>query len=159
MNLEERRTGLQLLETGVLAEFQVLETHIEPSPDGENLAVRIELVFAGEEEDDPADIVEWIAFGFVFVLAALSFADARPRGLSEADYVDEDEFSVADLFNGLLFSRGELHFHADYVRGRCMKTDITVRPDGTVTLSTWGRGQSAPRWLDRIRGKRLMRVV
>ena len=91
MNREERRAGLQLLETGVLVDFQVLDTRVEPSPDEENLAVRLELLLAGEEEDDPADIVEWIAFGFIFVLAALSFADVRLRGLSEADYVDEDE--------------------------------------------------------------------
>lgn len=159
MRRDEQRAGIQLLETGVLVDFQVLDTHIEPSPDGENLAVRVELVCAGEEEDDPSDIAEWGAFGFIFVLATLSFVDARPRGLSEVDYVEGDEFNIADLFDGLRFSCGELHFSADYIRGRCVKTDITVRADGTVTLTTWGRGQRALRWLDRLKGKRLMQAV
>jgi hypothetical protein len=40
-----------------------------------------------------------------------------------------------------------------------MKTDINVRSDGTVTLSTWGRGEAALRWLDRLKGKKLMELV
>ena len=63
------------------------------------------------------------------------------------------------LFEGLRFSYGELHFSADYIRGRCVKTHITVRPNGTVTLTTWGRGQTALRWLDRLKGKRLMQLI
>ena len=159
MKRNDQSAGLQLLDTGVLVDFQVLDTHIEPSPDGENLAVRVDLGFAGEDEEDPGDIAEWGAFGFIFVLAVLSFADARPRGHSEADYLEGDEFSIADLFDGLRFSRGELHFSADYIRGRCVKTHITVRPNGTVTLTTWGRGQTALRWLDRLKGKRLMQLL
>jgi hypothetical protein len=157
MKSDEQSAGTKLLETGALVDFQVLDTHIESSPDGENLAVRVELVCAGEEEDDPGDVVEWGAFGFV--LATLSFVDARPRGLSEVDYVEGDELNIVDLFDGLRFSCGELHFRADYIRGRCVKTDVTVRPDGTVTLTTWGRGQSALRWLDRLNCKRLMQAV
>jgi len=40
-----------------------------------------------------------------------------------------------------------------------MKTDVTIRPDGTVTLRTGGRGQSALRWLDRLQGKQRIAPV
>jgi hypothetical protein len=72
----------------------------------------------------------------MFALAVLSFADARPRGVSDMHFADGDEFTVADLLAHLRYQRGELHFDADYVRGRCMKTDVTVRPNGHVTLAT-----------------------
>jgi len=58
-----------------------------------------------------------------------------------------------------LFKHGELRLHTDYVRGRSMKTDVTIRPDGSVTLTTWGRGQSALRWLDDLQGKKRFAVV
>ncbi|HVO72063.1 MAG TPA: hypothetical protein VMT24_18565 [Aggregatilineaceae bacterium] len=111
------------------------------------------------EEEDPADIAEWAAFGLIFALAVLSFADARPRGQSDIDFLEDDEFTVADLFECLRFSNGELRFSVDYLRGRCMKTDITVRRDGRMTLSTRNRGQAALRWLDRLEGKKTLKLV
>ena len=42
------------------------------------------------------------------------------------DFVNDDEFTVGDLFECLRFANGELQFSSDYLRGRCMKTDITV---------------------------------
>ena len=159
MAREDRTAGFRLLETGTLVEFDVVETHSELSPDGENLYVRAELVFHAEENDDPADVAEWGSFGFIFALGVLSFADARPRRLSEADYNPEDEFGVSDLLECLSFSRGGLRFAADYMRGRSMKTNITIRPDGKVTLTTWGRGEAALRWLDRLKGKKLLTVL
>jgi hypothetical protein len=105
------------------------------------------------------DVTEWPAFGLIFALAVMSFADARPRGHSVDDFVAADEFTVADFFEGLRFCHGELHFSSDYLSGRCMKTDITVRTDGRVTLTTSSRGQSALRWLDRLQGKTLLHLV
>ena len=67
--------------------FRVIDSHTELSPDKENVFVRAELVFEDDDEDtDPEEIVEWAAFGFLFTLAALSFHDARPRGISELDF-------------------------------------------------------------------------
>ena len=108
---------------------------------------------------DGEDQVEWGAFGVIFTLAALSFNDARPRGNSDADFVEKDEFTVADLFDCLSFVRGELRFEADYVRGRCMKTDIVVQSDGQVILQTRARGESALRWVERLQGKKALEVV
>lgn len=149
-----------LLETGTLVPFQVVDAHTEAAPDGENIAVRADLVFIGDDVDaEPAEIAEWGALGFLYTLAVLSFNDAQPRGNSRQDFVANDRFSVSDFLQSVSFDHNGLHLRADYVRGRCMKTDITVRSDGTATLATWGRGQSALRWLDRLQGKQRMSLV
>lgn len=57
------------------------------------------------------------------MLATLSFADARPRGYSEKDFQPVDEFGLHDFFASMKYTRGALHFYADYVRGRCMNED------------------------------------
>jgi hypothetical protein len=151
---------LSLLETGTLVPFRVVGTLTEPSPDKENVFVRADLVLEGDDEDtDPEEVVEWAAFGFLFTLASLSFHDARPRGMSERDFAPNDTFTVADFFDSLSFTHGELHLRTDYVRGRSMKTDVTIFRDGAVTLMTWGRGESAVRWLDQLQGKRRIAPV
>jgi len=63
------------------------------------------------------------------------------------------------LIAGLKFVRGELHLDVDYLRGRCVKTTIRVRRDGTVTLETRGRGESALRWPERLKGKKPVELV
>lgn len=92
-------------------------------------------------------------------MATLSFADARPRGCSENEYDPDSEFTIADLFECLRYENGGLRFAADYVRGRCMKTDVIVRSSGRVTLSTRCRGQAALRWADRLKGKKMLEAV
>lgn len=159
----DRSAGFALVETGTLAQFEVTSTHVEPSPDGETLCVRIEMQL-GEPDEDDGEVngegeAEWAAFGFMFVLALLSFHDARPRGYSEKEYIEGDEFTVADFFTGLRFVRGELHLHLDYVRGRCVKTTIRVRRDGQVTLETWSRGEAALHWTERLKGKKPLQLV
>lgn len=162
MNTADKIAALKLIEIGTLIDFRVIETDKELSPDGHNLHLRVELIFTDPDDGDDEvaeNIAEWGTFGFIFVLAALSFAGARPRGISENDYVEDDELTVADLFDCLRFVRGELHFQSDYIRGRSMKTNITVRQNGTVSFTTWGRGEAALRWLDRLKGKKHIQVV
>ena len=89
----------------------------------------------------------------------LSFADARPRGFSDREYVERDEFRVSDFLAGPKFSNGELHLDTDYVRGRRMKTRVVVRPDGTGTLETIGRGKAALRWIARLKGEKPLRAL
>ena len=48
---------------------------------------------------------------------------------------------------------------ADYIRGRSIKTDITIRPDGRTTLATRNRGEAASRWVQRLKGKKVLEVV
>jgi hypothetical protein len=159
MSSSDRPAGYKLIETGALVEFEIVDTKVEPAPDGETSFVRIALQLGGLDGGDGEDQVEWGAFGVIFTLAALSFNDARPRGNSDADFVEKDEFTVADLFDCLSFVRGELRFEADYVRGRCMKTDIVVQSDGQVILQTRARGESALRWVERLQGKKALEVV
>ena len=157
---DSRSVEQRLLETGTLVRFRMLDTHTEVAPDGENLFVRVDLVLEDDEHDvEPEEIVEWGAFGFLFALAALSFHDARPRGMSELDFEAEDVLTVADFMDALSFSHNGLSVQTDYVRGRSMKTEVTIRPEGTVRLTTWGRGKSALHWLNRLQGKKRVQVV
>ncbi len=50
-------------------------------------------------------------------------------------------------------------FDADYVRGRCVKTTVEVTSHGIVTLETVNRGEAALRWVDKLKGKKYLRVV
>ena len=156
----DRFGGHTLLKTGALVTFEVVDTRIETSPGGDMVFVRIDLRLGEEGEDgERSEDHEWGAFGFIFCLAMLSFHDARPRGVSGVDFVERDEFTVADLVEHLRYERSELRFSADYLRGRCVKTDITVRGDGTSTIETRNRGEAAIRWVRRLQGKTLMEVV
>lgn len=160
MNADDQIAAAELLESGTLVEFRVLDVKVQPALDEAEFGVQIDLRLGTEnEEGDTSNDVKWGSFGFLFVLGVLSFADARPRGMSEAEFRENDEFRVADFLKCLSFARGQLHFTADYLRGRRMKTDIALRADGTVTLATLGRGKSAVRWLDRLQGKKSMWVV
>lgn len=101
----------------------------------------------------------WGAFGFLFVIGTLSFADARPREASHIDYIEDDEFDVGDFIGRLRWEGGALIFDADYVRGRRVKTRIVLRPDGSGRLTTTGRGKAPILWLERLKGKKLLRIV
>lgn len=159
-NDNSRSPEQRLFETGTLVQFRILDTHTEVAPDRENLFVRVDLVLEDDEHEvEPEEIVEWGAFGFLFALAALSFHDARPRGMSELDFETDDVLTLADFMDALSFSHNGLSVQTDYLRGRSMKTEATVRPDGTVRLTTWGRGKSALHWLDRLQGKKRVQII
>lgn len=161
MNRIAQPEAFRLLEVGVAVPFRVVKEEVLPAPDEAEFGMRLTLQL--EDPDDPADdaqdVVEWGALGFLFVLALLSFADARPRGFSESEYSEADELRLADFLDGLTFRRGTLHFHADYVRGRRVKTGITVAAEGSVTIETIGRGKAPLRWIDRLKGEGGLRVV
>jgi hypothetical protein len=166
MTSEARMIGYDLLKTGTLVSFRVDKEEVLDAPtDGAEFGLRLHLKFIPDEEEEASeddvaeDTAEWGAFGFMFALGVLSFAEAKPRNLSELDYDENDEFKLADFIEGLRFVRGELHFDADYIRGRRIKTHIVVRSNGTVVLETIGRGKAALRWLDQLKGKKLMRLV
>lgn len=64
-----------------------------------------------------------------------------------------DEWTAADMLRHIRFERGELRFYTDYVRGRMMKTEVIVRANGTVTLTTTNRGEAAKRWVEKLQRK------
>lgn len=159
MTTDDRIAAVHLLETGTLVPFQIVEEQVVAGSDAGEFSVRIELTMDGEDEAEAGDVVSWGALGFMFVLATLSFADARPRGASAPKYEEQDDFRVCDFLERVSFEHGELHFYGDYLRGRRMKTGITVRSDGSVRLETLGRGKAAARWLARLQGKKPIQAV
>jgi len=148
----EPRIELKLVKDAALLDLEILDTKLEPTVGNEDWHVRIRI--RAEE-----DLIETCALGLIFTLGMLSFHDARPRGVSDKWLETKDEWTVADMLQHLEFTHGRLHFHADYVRGRCVKTTIEVSSAGQVLLETVNRGQAATRWLDRLRGKRLLETV
>ena len=159
MPSDDTIAGFELLKTGALVDFKILNEEILTGSDAAEFAVHVELLMEADDDGDPADAAAWGAFGFIFVLAVLSFDDARPRGLSSQDYEEKDQFRVSDLFDGLRYENGELRYYGDYIRGRRLKTGIVVRANGTVRLETLGRGKAALGWLARLQGKKLMEVL
>ena len=110
--------------------------------------------FSIDEED-----VSTSAFGLIFALGVLSFHDARPRGMSEMDYEEKDDWHVADMLRCIRFEDGMLRFYADYVRGRMLKTRVDIYKDGKVELQTAGRARVAEGWIRRLKGKRLLEIT
>lgn len=141
---DESPIEYDLIRDATLAEIRVAETRISPTS-ADDKHVRIEGRLGREEGEDgePANDAEHCAFGFIYALGVLSFADARPRGSSGMHFEEGDDWSVGDMLRRLRFEQGELRFYADYVRGRCMKTTIVVRADGTFMLDTVNRGEAA----------------
>jgi len=127
--------------------------------DGNDDVVVLELQLGQLEDGERTADHEWGGLGFIYCLATLSFADARPAGESGIDFEVDDEFTVADLFDHLRSVRGEIQVSADYVRGRLVKTDITLRPDGTIRLATRLRGVAATRWVQTLQGQKRLTVV
>lgn len=148
----------ELLKDVVALNLKVLDTKIEHFM--ENIHVRIVMQDVDEdEEDESSNVIESCAWGLIYALGVLSFADARPRGVSDMHYVEKDEWHVSDMLRYLRFERGRLHFYADYVRGRMLKTTIDIDRDGKITLETVNRGEAATRWVSKLQGKKVIGLV
>lgn len=159
MTTDDRIAAIHLLETGTLVPFQILKEQVVAGSDAGEFGVRIELLMESEGEAEACDVASWGALGFMFVLATLSFVDARPRGASAPEFQEQDDLQVYDFLERVRFEQGELHFYGDYIRGRRVKTGITVRSDGSVRLETFGRGKAAARWLARLQGKKPLEAI
>ncbi len=142
--------GVELLRTATVLRFRVLRAEGEERPDRSWHRVTCHL----HREDLPFG-----AIPFIFAIGGLSFGDARPRGISDIDYREQDEWTVGDMVSRLRFERGRIVFDADYVRGRMMKTEITIEPSGRVVVETRNRHEMALRWLDLLKGRRHLKLV
>jgi hypothetical protein len=141
-----------LIRAGTVVDFEVVDTIVEPTAAGDDSHVRLTLQI-------PEYDVECFAFALVYVLGLLSFHDGRPRGYSGRFFEDNDEWRADDMLRHLEFQRGCLHFYADYVRGRCVKTTVEITSHGIVTVETVNRGEAALRWVDKLKGKNFLRAV
>jgi len=88
MGSEGQMIGYELIKTGSLVSFRIVEEEVLAAPDEAEFGTRLLLRFVAEQseddqdEDDVAeDTVEWGAFGFMSVLGVLSFAEARSRNI------------------------------------------------------------------------------
>ena len=140
----------ELTKSATLARFRALRSEGEEHPDRSWQRVTCHL----HREDVP-----WASVPLMYALGALSFADARPRGASEIHYDEKDEWRIADMVQQLHFERGGLVLDIDYVRGRMMKTTVSVRPDGTLVVETRNRHEMATRWLQALKGRKHIRLV
>jgi hypothetical protein len=140
----------EVLKDVAALDLEVIDTRIETLDDNTHVEIRM--------KDDP-DALESCAWGLIYAIGVLSFADARPRGSSEIDFHGKDEWYVADMLRHLTFVRGRLHFYADYVRGRILKTTVEIDKDGKILLETVNRGEAATRWIAKLQGKKLLALV
>ncbi len=109
-------------------------------------------------QDEP-DVLSSCALPLIYALGVLSFADARPRGASDMHYAETDDWMVGDMLRHLRFERGRLHFYADYVRGRMIKTTVEIDMEGKITLETINPGEAATRWVSKLQGKKVIGLV
>ena len=148
--MDELPIEYELIKDTMALDLRVLDTKVEHFMD--NIHVKILM------EEDP-EVLDSCAWALIYTLGALSFADARPRGISDIDYVEKDDWRVGDMLHHLRFERGRLHFYADYVRGRMLKTMIEIEKDGKIRLETVNRGEAATRWIAKLQGKKVIGLV
>ncbi|MDD5170730.1 MAG: hypothetical protein PHN75_18080 [Syntrophales bacterium] len=147
-----RKEAVKLLEDtmGIInikilsSEFQETKSH-----EGETGSCH-EIVFQIEEEYADPDI---LAIGILFSLSLMSFASAAPLSYSEDEFISDEEWGLGYFIQGLDFASGKLHFLADCVSGRLMKTEIIYEPGGKVILKAVNRGNAADRWMMLLQGK------
>jgi hypothetical protein len=108
-------------------------TKIE-SLDGEIVRVKIAL-------PDVPEVLSSCARGLIFAIGALSFHDARPRGYSDRDFVENEEWTIADTLKDLRYEHGRLHFRADYVGDPLRKDDVNIDGEGKIVVETSNRGR------------------
>jgi hypothetical protein len=149
----------ELIDTGAVVEFKILNSNVAPCIDGEEAHATADLMLLDEDDDKGYDTVEWGAFGFIFTLANLAFKDAAPRGGSKNDYVEDSYVRLEDMMRCLEFKRGTLQFYCDYLHGRLVKTNITIHQDGRVETSTFCRGSALMTWLRLLQGKNQLEAV
>lgn len=146
-----RASGLVLLKTAVGTPLRILRCESRPTTD-DDFAVHVDCKLLRED-------VRHAAVPIVFAVAVISFGEAKPRGMSEADYFAGDEFTPADLVEHLHFEHGEIRLDLDHLRGRMVKTHIRISRDGILHIDTVNRGEVLPRWVNWLKGKPHLRAL
>ncbi len=148
-------TGLKLLEETAGLRLKILSNDYDENRGHEDCLLSHHKIVFQVEEDDPDD---W-AIGILFCLSLMSFTYAVPRGMSDIEFVPDEEWNLGYFVQGLRFQSKMIRFTSDYVSGRLMKTDVNVEPGGTVTIITRNRGRGAERWLLNLQGKKHIQAV
>jgi hypothetical protein len=152
---QNKLTGIQLLESTIGIELDILEDEYQELPlDDGTVNSSHKIVFQITEEEPDISAIR-----VLFCLALMSFTYAAPRGYSFNDFIPDEEYNLGYFLEGLRFERGVLSHEADYVSGRCVKTDIAYEPGGKVTIATRNRGRGGDRWLMHLQGKKHIQSV
>ena len=146
--MTEPRYEFALIEAALLTPIEMIKK--EDNKPLEHFRIECKI----DEED-----VSTSAFGLIYTLSLLSFRDARGAGYSETQFIDNDDWLALDMLSKLEFNSGGLLFYADYVRGRRMKTTITMNAEGILIIETSGRGSSVERWVLTVQGKKVISVI
>jgi hypothetical protein len=129
-------TAFELLARVTILPIRILSSEATEEPEFSAQRLRVKILHGD---------VDASALALIFAVAVLSFHDARPRGMSDIDYIERDEWTVDDLCGHLRFWKGALCLDADYVRGRMMKTRVTVWPNGVIEIQTTMASSSSNR--------------
>ena len=152
---QNKLTGIHLLESTIGVEIEVLANEYQELPlDDVTVNSSHKITFQITEVEPDIS-----AIGVLFALALMSFTYASPRGYSFNDFIPDEEYNLGYFLEGLRIERGVLSHEADYVSGRCVKTDISYAPGGKVTITTRNRGRGADRWLIHLQGKKHIQAV
>ena len=152
---QNKLTGIHLLESTIGVEIEVLANEYQELPlDDVTVNSSHKITFQITEVEPDIS-----AIGVLFALALMSFTYASPRGYSFNDFIPDEEYNLGYFLEGLRLARGVLNHAADYVSGRCVKTDISYAPGGKVTITTRNRGRGADRWLIHLQGKKHIQAV
>jgi hypothetical protein len=156
MTLDKNRlAGIHLLESTIGIELKIVENEYQELPlDDGTVNSTLKIVFQITEEEPDLS-----AIGVLFCLALMSFTYAAPRGYSFNDFIPDEEYNLGYFLEGLRIEFGVLRHEADYVSGRCVKTDISYEPGGRVTISTRNRGRGADRWITHLQGKKHIQAL
>jgi hypothetical protein len=142
---QRNSTAYDLLARVAILPIRILSSTATEEPDFSAQHLRVKLL---------RDDVEDGALALIFAIAVLSFHDARPRGTSDIDYIERDEWTLDDLCGHLRFWKGALSLDTDYVRGRMMKTRMRIWQTGVAEIETTNRHQMASRWIAMLKGKK-----
>ena len=148
--IDDIETVHELVRSSALARFRICASTGDEHPDRSWQRVTCHV-----HRDD----VPWAGVPLIYVVSAQSFIDARPRGSSDIDFFAEDEWRFADLLLRLRLEGGTLSLDVDYIRGRMMKTSVSMEPNGKFVVETRNRHEMALRWVNAIKGKKHIRLL
>ena len=140
---------LELLRTALAVEIQILSTKEVPTKEDKHVTIKGR--FGGEGDCD-LEFPDYAAIPLIYFISSLSFSDALPAGYSLNEYKDGDYWAATDMFRLIRYDRGKLLFSSDYEKGRRMKTDITIFPDGTFEIACFDRGDNPLKWIGKLQG-------
>ena len=98
----------------------------------------------------------------LFLITSLAFLEAAPEHPeseeSEAE-VQNDGWTPADFLSYLRLDQGGYRIALDEVRGRGVFTEVALDDLGHLKITTFGRGQSASRWLNYVEGRPHLQIT